>query len=202
MEEKRESSRRVWRTARVLALVLLLLVVGLALEVYAKVWQSGLSTRDNPSWAEVELARTMRRLATPRRAKAAKNPFTASPDLLIEARRHFADHCSNCHANDGSGSTEMGRNLFPRAPDLRLPATQQLTDGEIYNVIHDGVRLTGMPAWGDPSKDDDSWKLVLFIRHLPALTPDEIKDMQNFNPKSPAEIQEEKEEQEFLNSPN
>ncbi len=202
MEEKNRGSKKLWSTGGVLAVALLLLVAAVVLDVCITGRHRGLSARDKPTWVEVTLAGAMRRLAMPNRAKTARNPFIASPELLTEARRHFADHCANCHANDGSGNTEMGRNLFPRVPDLRLPATQQLTDGEIYNVIHEGVRLTGMPAWGDAGKDDDSWKLVLFIRHLPALTPDEIKDMQNFNPQSPAEIQEEKEEQEFLNSPN
>jgi mono/diheme cytochrome c family protein len=201
MKEQKQSPRGLLRLRRLL-LVLLLVAAGAAAAISINVVRSGLSARDRPSWMEVTLASAMRRLAMPSRAKTARNPFTASPELLTEARRHFADHCASCHANDGSGNTEMGRNLYPRAPDLRLPSTQQLTDGEIYDVIHEGVRLTGMPAWGDPGKDDDSWKLVLFIRHLPAITPDEIKDMRNFNPKSPAEIQEEKEEQEFLNSPN
>jgi len=66
----------------------------------------------------------------------------------------------------------MGRNLYPRVPDLRLPQTQNLTDGEIHYIIENGVQLTGMPAWGNPHQqlDDDSWKLVLFIRDLRPLT--------------------------------
>src|SRR3979490_1153268 len=97
---------------------------------------------------------------------------------MAEARAHFADHCAICHANDGSGNTEIGRNLYPRAPDMRLVATQRLTDGEIYWIIENGARLTGMPAWGDGSAQDvDTWKLVYFIRHLNHLTPDDLKEM-------------------------
>lgn len=139
---------------------MLLLAVGVVLKMCTTIWRHGLSATNKPTWIEVNLAPAMRRLATPHSARAAKNPFTANPQMLLEAGRHFADHCANCHGNDGGGSTEMGRNLFPRVPDLRLPATQQLTDGEIYYIIHEGIRLTGMPAWGDPGKDDDSWKLV------------------------------------------
>ena len=130
-----------------------------------------------------------------------RNPLTSSPELLQESARHFADHCASCHGNDGSGNTEIGRNLYPPAPDMRLAATQQLSDGELYYIIHNGVRWTGMPAWGEPGNDNDqdSWKLVLFIRHLPNLTADEIRDMERFNPRSDADREEEKEEQEFLN---
>lgn len=170
----------------------------------AGIWGSALfgsypGARGAPSATEVALARRLRSWALPRAARGAKNPFTASPELLQESARHFADHCANCHGNDGSGATEIGRNLFPRAPDMRLDATQGLSDGELYYIIHNGIRWTGMPAWGNPDSDMDSWKLVLFIRHLPHLSRNELRDMERFNPKSIAEQQEEKEEDEFLN---
>jgi hypothetical protein len=82
---------------------------------------------------------------------------------------------------------------------MRLPDTQNLTDGEIFYIIHDGIRLTGMPAWGTEEKDDDSWKLVVFIRHLPYLTPKEEREMEALNPTGPGEKQEEQEEEQFLN---
>ncbi len=96
-------------------------------------------------------------------------------------------------------NTEIGQNLYPKAPDMRLAQTQNLTDGELYYTIHNGIRLTGMPAWGTEEKDDDSWKLVLFIRHLPQLTPAEEREMEALNPKGPGEKQEEREEEQFLN---
>ena len=82
---------------------------------------------------------------------------------------------------------------------MRLPATQRLSDGELYDIIQNGVRWTGMPAWGETGDDPESWKLVLFIRHLPSLAPGELKEMARFNPKSAAEQEEEKQEEEFLN---
>ena len=67
--------------------------------------------------------------------------------------------------------------MFPRAPDMRLPDTQNQTDGEIYWIIENGIRLTGMPAWGPGGDNDaDTWKLVHFIRHLNELTPQQLKD--------------------------
>jgi len=159
----------------------------------------GLSARDSPSAMETYVAKTARRLSVPASERNAKNPFAQTPNILSEARAHFADHCATCHGNDGSGKTQIGQNLYPKAPDMRLPATQNLTDGEIYYVIHNGVRLSGMPAWGTEVKDDDSWKLVLFIRHLPHLTPEEEREMERLNPKGSEERQEEQEEERFLN---
>ena len=185
--------------AVLIGLVVFLVVIGAALGLIRR----GFSARDNPSIVEAFVARELRRLSIPQSAKDARNPFSESPELLADARAHFADHCTICHANNGSGQTTIGQNMYPKPPDMRLVQTQRLTDGEIYYIIHNGVRLTGMPAWGDadPHKDEDSWKLVLLIRHLPKLTPEEEKEMQKFNPKSPAELLEEQEEEQFLNGP-
>lgn len=164
------------------------------------VLRRGFSARDTPSWMEVVAARTARRMATPASAKSMKNPAADSPANLAQARAHWADHCAICHANNGSGNTDIGRNLYPKVPDMRLPATQNLTDGELYYTINNGIRLTGMPAWGQAGVSDEaSWKLVHFIRHLPQLTPEEEREMERLNPKGPEEWREQQEEEQFLN---
>ena len=83
---------------------------------------------------------------------------------------------------------------------MRLDDTQRLTDGELYYVIQNGIRLTGMPAWGKEhdENDEDSWKLVHFIRHLKDLTPQQLKEMESMNPKTPDEIEQERKDQQFL----
>ena len=159
----------------------------------------GFSARDNPSAMEAYVAKTARKLSIPASERDAKNPFAPTAEVLSEARAHFADHCAICHGNDGSGKTEIGQNLYPKTPDMRQSETQSLTDGQMYYIIHNGIRLTGMPAWGGPDKDNDSWRLVLFIRHLPQMSPQEMKEMEEFNPKSSAERLEEQEEEQFLN---
>jgi hypothetical protein len=105
------------------------------------------------------------------------------------------------HSNNGSGDAEMGKNMYPPAPDMRQPDTQKLSDGELFYIIQNGIRLTGMPSWGSGvgHDDQDSWKLVRFIRHLPKLTAGEEQEMEMLNPKSPDELKEEQEEKEFLN---
>jgi cytochrome c len=163
----------------------------------------GISARDEPTTLEVVLARNMRHLAIPRAAREMHNPLPLSPEVLSEARAHFADHCASCHGNDGSGKTEIGQNLYPKAPDMRLLGTQSLTDGEIFSIIESGVRLTGMPAWGRGTAEDtrDTWKLVHFIRHIPNVTPEEIQEMTKLNPKSSHDLAEEQKEREFLEAP-
>ena len=160
----------------------------------------GVSVRDEPTAIEVVLARWMRHLAIPRRARETKNPVPATPEVLAEAREHFADHCASCHGNDGRGRTEMGRNLYPKAPDMTLAETQRLSDGEIFFIVENGIRLTGMPAWGEGTAHStlESWGLVHFIRHLPELAPEELEAMKEMNPRSKHELDEEQAERGFL----
>ena len=180
--------------------VAFLVGVAVAVAVAARTISRGFSARDQPSAIEAAAARTMRRLAVPRRSKGLANPVYPSDEVFAAGRAHFADHCAVCHANDGSGNTAIGRNLYPKAPDMRLDATQSLTDGELYAIIQDGIRLTGMPAWGKPGDDHDegSWHLVHLIRRLKDLTPEQLKEMERMNPKSLEEFEEERQEQEFL----
>jgi mono/diheme cytochrome c family protein len=185
------------RRTLIVALLLIVLFGGIVFGLHRI--RRGFSARDNPSAMETYVAKMARKLSIPASERGAKNPFSPTPEVLSEARAHFADHCATCHANDGSGKTEIGENLYPKSPDMRQSETQDLTDGEIYYIIHNGIRLTGMPAWGDPTKDDDSWKLVLFIRHLPQMTTEEMKEMEQFNPKSAVDRSEEEEERQFLN---
>lgn len=188
------------RTTKVVIIVILVAMGG-GIAGVAMLVHHGFSARDEPTAIEAFVARRMRLLAIPRAAREMQNPIiSVSTQLLAEARAHFADHCASCHANDGSGDTEIGRNLYPKPPDMRKEETQSLSDGELFYIIHNGIRLTGMPAWGgdDPAQDEDSWKLVHFIRHLPQITADEIADMKKMNPKSPHEMEEEEEVQKFL----
>jgi mono/diheme cytochrome c family protein len=159
----------------------------------------GFSSREEPSAIERWIARRARIAALPSDAGKRTNPVPNTAENLEDARAHWADHCASCHANDGSGDTPMGKRTYPRAPDMRGPETQTLTDGELFYIIENGVRLTAMPAWGGSAHDElDSWKLVHFIRHLPQLTFEEKKAMEKLNPKSPEEWNEQQEEEKFL----
>lgn len=166
----------------------------------AMIARRGLSARDTPTAAEAWTARTMRHLAVPSAARRVPNPVPLTADTLAEARGHFADHCASCHGNDGKGTTTLGRNLYPKAPDMTGPETQHLTDGEIFYTITNGVRLTGMPAWGEETAEDSAqtWKLVHLIRHLHEITPEQIEEMKGLNPRTRAELEQQEQERRFL----
>ncbi|HEY6946541.1 MAG TPA: cytochrome c [Candidatus Acidoferrum sp.] len=184
-----------------------LLLLGIAVAFAASMLHGGLSAKATPTRLEAFLARNARHLAIPANARAAQNPVLDSPEGQREARLHFADHCAICHGNDGSGDAAIGNGLYPKPPDLRKPETQNLSDGELFWIIENGVRFTGMPAFstngdhasGNHGNGQDSWKLVHFIRRLPHLTEAERLEMERYNPKGPEDRAEEQEENEFLN---
>jgi mono/diheme cytochrome c family protein len=159
---------------------------------------SGISARQEPSGLEASIAPRLRSMAIPREAREKRSPVPASADAVKEGMEHFADHCALCHGNDGSGDTHMGRNLYPRVPDMRKAETQNLTDGELFYIIENGVKLTGMPAWAGAEEHgaNTDWNLVQFIRHLPKLTPAEEARMRELNPKAPDEMPGNKQGQE------
>jgi mono/diheme cytochrome c family protein len=182
-----------------LILLITVTLIGLITAATASILHNGLSARATPSALETLLATNAHRLSIPQNARQTKNPIASSPEVLRAARIHFADHCAICHGNDGAADSMMGHGLYPKPPDLRLPATQKLSDGELFWIIENGVRFTGMPAFGSPhSSPDDTWKLVLFIRHLPDLAAEERLEMERYNPKGPEDLSEEQEEQDFL----
>jgi len=165
-----------------------------------RLFTTGFSAKTEPHAIEVFLARQIRHLAIPIEKRHAKNPISLTPDVINESLAHFADHCTICHANDGSGETPIGKNVYPKAPDLRLADTQSMSDGEMFWVIHNGIRFTAMAAWGegDPAQDMGSWKLVHFIRHLPQITPEELDQMKSLNPKTKKDLEEKTASDQFL----
>jgi len=172
-------SRRRWAIA-----VVVLGLVATGLLLLRQAVAHGWGVHDPPSRMEAWAARQVRRWAVPAELRRAVNPVAPGPEILDEARAHFADHCATCHGNDGRGLTTIGARLYPPAPDLNLAGTQSLSDGELFSIIENGIRLTGMPGWGDGTAESGyaSWALVHFIRHLPRLTPAEVAAMERSGP--------------------
>jgi len=169
-------------------IVVLIVVLGTAAGLgYWYVQRSApFSARAVPSRLETAVARRVRHLSISADQRAKKSPLPATAENLREGLEHFADHCAMCHANSGSGDTPIGRGLYPKPPVLRDAATQSLSDGELFSIIQNGIRFTGMPAFGGAGgehDEQDSWRLVQFIRHLPKITDKELAEMEKLNPR-------------------
>jgi len=176
--------------------------VTLAMLAGATIWLggSGITSRRKPWPLEETAARAMRRYLIPGAVRNAPNPVSPSPEVIRAGMEHFADHCATCHANDGSGDIALGRSMFPPAPDMRSQATQSMTDGELFYVIERGIPFSGMAAWGNgsPQGQRSTWELVRFIRHLGQMSDAEMHEMEDLNPRSPADEKRAKDIRDFL----
>ena len=176
-----------------------LLLIALLIAAGVSFFHGGVSARTAPSRMEAMVAHEVRQMAIPTEFTKVQNPVPGSRENIHDGMMHFADHCATCHDNDGSGETMFGHGLYPKPPDLRRKETQKLSDGEMFWIIENGVRFTGMPAFGgEIGSQEDSWKLVHFIRSLPQLTEQERIEMERNNPKGPEDREEEQQEEEFL----
>ena len=186
------------RTKVILALVVLAAIAGTLGLV--RTLRYGFSARDEPTQLEAFMAETMRHYSVPNDLRGKKNPLPASAETLAAGRAHFADHCASCHGNDGKGQTSIGRAFYPKVPDMTRPETQAQGDGELFATIENGIRLTGMPAWGNGTADSaaGTWALVHFIRHLPQITPEELEEMKALNPMTREEMEAADQERAFL----
>jgi mono/diheme cytochrome c family protein len=171
-----------WKVFSLILLALAVAAVGYGVTLVRR----GFSALATPSAVEEFAATTARKLAVPSGYRQLRNPITPSTENIHRGMEHFADHCATCHANDGGGQTLFGKGLYPKPPDLRAAGTQNKSDGELYYTIDNGVRLSGMPAFHEIHTPAQTWRLVLFIRHLPQITPEEIDDMKGLNRKPQA----------------
>ena len=132
-----------------------------------------------PGKLEEALARFALNRAVARRAPKASNPLPASAEVLRDGLAHYRENCAQCHGAPGVEASEAGQGLNPPAPDLTLPRVQKRPDGELYWIVANGIRMTGMPAFQPTHKEKEIWEIVAFLRHLDALTAEEERALQN-----------------------
>ena len=97
------------------------------------------------------------------------NPLPESSEVVSQGREVFLGSCAQCHGADARGDSDLGRNMTPPAMDLTSAHVQHWSDAELFWIIQNGVRLTGMPSWKSSISDNDTWKLARFIHNLPRL---------------------------------
>jgi mono/diheme cytochrome c family protein len=130
-----------------------------------------------PGALENRIASTVRQRRIAIHRPHQRNPVAVTPDNLFSGREDYNEHCSVCHGVDGSEKKQDWAEFYPRVARLTGDA-KQLSDAEIYFVIANGVTLSAMPAFGERHRPDEIWKLVIWVRHLAALAPDEPKKIE------------------------
>lgn len=148
--------------------LLLAAVIGLA------IWSGSynVAATNSPGKMEKKIAAFALNRAIQKRAPVKANPFTKPEDVRF-GLVHYKENCLDCHGAPGVEESEFGQGLNPPAPDLTLPSMQRMRDGELFWVVSNGIRMTGMPAFSPTHKEDEIWKIVAFVRHLPEITKEE-----------------------------
>src|SRR5512140_1237138 len=103
--------------------------------------------------------RRTRLLGVPDEYKGMKNPLPATAANQQAGQNRYNSFCSLCHGEQGRGDVALGRTLYPRAADLTAPATQKLSDGELFWIIAQGIRYSGMPAGHDVHTEEQMWQM-------------------------------------------
>ncbi len=119
-----------------------------------------------PGTVETKLATEAKRVTIG--GKDWKNPVADTPAAVAEGKGHFQHHCQICHGMDGHNTgVPFADKMSPEVADLGTSNVQEYSDGQLKWIIENGIRLTGMPGWKGILEDDEMWKIVDFIRHLP-----------------------------------
>jgi mono/diheme cytochrome c family protein len=150
---------------------ILLVAAGAAAIVYTGSFNT--SAEKPPSKMEKTLATFALNKSVERRAPNRKNPLPATPENLRGGLAHFRENCVVCHGAPGVDPGEIGQGLNPGAPDLTLPRVQARSDGQLYWLVDEGIRMSGMPAFGPTHGENELWQIVAFLRHLPEITDEE-----------------------------
>jgi mono/diheme cytochrome c family protein len=153
----------------------LLVAVGAAAVVYTGSFNT--SATIPPSKTERALTTLALNKSIARRAPNRKNPLPGTAEDLRGGLAHFRENCVICHGAPGVDPGEIGQGLNPGAPDLTLPRVQARSDGELYWITSNGIRMTGMPAFSPTHGENEIWQTVAFLRHLPEISDDEKEQL-------------------------
>jgi mono/diheme cytochrome c family protein len=155
-------SRIVWAVVLVLAVALILIALV----------RFNLSALPEPGRLETRVITLAKRFLIERASEHGIPPRPADKRASVSAGgTHYGLDCSVCHSDDGRGQTPLGQAMYPRVADLTGQRVQSYSDQELFWIIQNGIRLTGMPAFGKVETEDHIWDLVNYVRTLPGNLP-------------------------------
>jgi len=109
-------------------------------------------------------------------AKGITAPPLEDEQMIMAGFRHYREMCVGCHLAPGIKSSEIRKGLMPEPPKLQ-EAVEEWQPAELFWVIKNGVKMTGMPAWGPTHSDEKIWAMVAFLEKLPHMTTGQYKEM-------------------------
>jgi mono/diheme cytochrome c family protein len=90
------------------------------------------------------------------------------PEKVLAGSDHFAAHCAICHGAPGVPKGDIGQGLYPEPPNL-AQAVGRYSPTELFWILKNGIKMTGMPAWNDHD-DEELWAVVAFLEKLPDMS--------------------------------
>jgi mono/diheme cytochrome c family protein len=143
------------------------IVLALAVAAIVGVTQIRLDALQEPGRVETFLATLAKRLLISRSSHEGIPPApTNLQESIGQGDKLYATDCSMCHGGDGRTPTDSGRWMYPRASDLTSPAVRRYSDRELFWIVKNGIRLSGMPAFGKVESDEHIWNLVHYLKTL------------------------------------
>jgi mono/diheme cytochrome c family protein len=94
---------------------------------------------------------------------------------IVMGTEHFAAHCAVCHGAPGVPRGDIAKGLYPKPPNL-ADASERFTPAELFWILKNGIKASGMPSWQDHS-DGELWATVAFMEKLPGMTPEEYGEL-------------------------
>lgn len=163
-------------------LVILVIVGILIVLVAAFVWSGAYNVSARvPHWGVTYwLLERVRDRSIVARSKGIVTISLKEPKLIEDGFYHYHAMCRLCHSAPGYFRDEFAQGLYPSPPSLTSGHIQQnRNDAELYWIIKNGLKMTGMPAFGPTHDENEFWGLVAFLRRLPILQTDEYNAMIN-----------------------
>lgn len=112
------------------------------------------------------------------RSKNISVPDLNDSSMLKEGFEHYKEMCISCHGAPGNEETELTKALNPPAPYL-AEVVKGIDPKELFWITKNGIRMTGMPAWGKTHSDEKIWAIVAFVKKLPDMTVEEYQKMES-----------------------
>lgn len=171
------------RVAAATGVFLVAVAVGAMIFIYSGVYDIAATTPHyGTTW---RMLRTVMEQSIKRRARDVKVPELDDPGKVHMGFKYFNEMCVVCHGAPGVAPSQLSKGLYPEAPDLVISAAGW-KPAELYVIVKDGIKMSGMPAWSPTHSGEELWAIVAFLKVLPTMPGNEYQDAAAYHAQNPA----------------